>query len=190
MRSALILVVVLVSACAGKGGVWPSLARRPIEGSVPITAAVPTDPSVTVAAFAVSPPAVVTPPPAVAAPPPTVADVAARLAIIERDRADLATRVLAQLAMTRRAAAARGSRNEGDAWSKAQLETTRLDRLGNQAGDLHDRLNIIAGMLAEAGAAGADIASPLKATGQAIDRVRALEAEVAAGMAGESSAKR
>lgn len=175
MRFMALLVVILATACAGKGGSWPSLARRPVEGPIPVV--------VTALAGQAS----VAPAPE--APPPAIADVAARLSTIERDRVDIGMRIATQLAATRSAAAARGSRTDGDAWSKAQLESSRLERLGNQASDLHDRLDAIAGMLAEVGATGADVATPLKATGQSIGRVRALEAEVTAGVAAAAPAK-
>lgn len=124
-----------------------------------------------------------------AVPSPGLTDVAARLATIERDRVALDVRVSAQLATLRSAMAARGRQTEGDAWSKAQLESSRLDRLGNQASDLHDRLNVIAGLLAEVGATGTDIAGLFGTTGQTINRVRALEAEVAAGVNAANPAK-
>lgn len=202
MRIAVLLfLTVAVTACAGTGGAWPSLAPRSIEKTV----ASGMDASIIVASTAQSLPPSHSPPPQPMStsptsdltrqllpprvPSPDIADVAARLSTIERDRTDLAARITSQLAATRSATAARGTKTEGDAWSKAQLETTRLERLGSQVSDLYDRLDVIAGTLAEAGANGAEVAGPLKTTGQAIGRVRALEAEVSAGLAAADSAK-
>ncbi len=164
MRLPLILLVAAVAGCAGKDGTWPSLARRPIEGPRPGAAAV-------------------TPPPAapgVPAPvvPVAIGDVSARLSTIDRDAANLGTRIGEQRATAAdAAAAAKGTKPDGEAWAKAQLELTRLERLGNQLPDLRAKLDAIAGELAAAAATGTDVAEPLPATGAVIGRVAALQAE-------------
>lgn len=180
MRLAVLLFLpAIVTGCAGTGGAWPSLAPRPIEKATPGDVTSPMVIASAAPALSTSLTPALTPHPSS----PDIADVAARLSTIERDRTELAARVTAQLAETRSAVVARGMKTEGDAWSKAQLEVTRLDRLGSQVSDLYGRLNAIAGTLAEVAANGGEVAGPLKATGQAIGRVRALDAEVNAGLA-------
>ena len=205
MRVAVLLFFTAsITACAGTGGAWPSLAPRPIEKAVsggaisPTTIALatpaplqlPSRPSLPLSQPLPSLLTQTVPQQPFVSPlsSPDIADVAARLSTIERDRIDLAARVAAQLAETRSAVAARGTKIEGDAWSKAQLEVTRLERLGSQATDLHDRLDMIAGTLAEVAASGVEVTGLLKATGQAIGRVRALDAEVSVVLARASSA--
>lgn len=176
MRWPLILLVLAVAGCAGKDGSWPSLARRPIEGPRPSVVVA----NVTPAAAPVAPPAVL---------PPAIGDVAARVATIDRDAANLGTRIAEQRGVAADAAvAAKGSKPDGEAGAKAQLELTRLERLGNQVPDLRGKLDEIAGQLAAAAAGGTDVAVPLKATGAAIGRVDALQAEYDATYARASAA--
>ena len=168
MPRALLLATLVIAACAGPGGRWPSLGKRPIE-TMPFPAE---------AAAAVPPP--------VAAPaggPRDVGDVALRVAAIAREGDDLAGRIADQTAITRAAVAARGRRRDGEAWAKAELETSRLERLGNEAGDLRGRLDGITGDLAAAAASGTDVTLVLKAAGAAIIRATALQAQVTAALA-------
>jgi len=174
MRWRPIFLVFLATGCAGNGGSWPSLARRPIEGMrVPPTAKAVSAP--------VTPVTPVTLPTAATVPaplPPALGDVPAQLATIDRDAAHLGTRIGDQRGAAADAAtAAKGSKADSEAWAKAQLELTRLERLGNQVGDLRGRLDAIAGELAAAAAGGSDVAVPLKATGAVIGRIDAIQAE-------------
>ncbi|WP_419815674.1 hypothetical protein [Glacieibacterium sp.] len=158
-----ILLVLLLSACAPTtAGPWPSLARRPGEAAplVPRPAA---------------PPAVA----ASAAAPADTGDASARLSSIERDITSYEARLKTQLATTAAAVAKRGAARTGDDAAAAEVEATRLERLGGQAGDLRERLNALAGDLARRGADPALLAR----TGKAIDRIEALRAEQAKGFA-------
>jgi hypothetical protein len=177
MRSFLILLALIVTGCAGKDGTWPSLARRPIEGPRPLAvAAAP-------AAAATATPA----PPA--ALPPAIGDVSAQLATIDRDAGNLGTRIGEQrTAVADAARTAKGLKADSEQWAKAQLELTRLERLGSQLGDLREKLDAIAGKLAAAAGGGADVTAPLKATGVVIGRVDALQAGFDAGYAAAASA--
>jgi hypothetical protein len=106
-------------------------------------------------------------------------DAGARLSSIERDITSYEARLRSQLATTASAVAKRGAARTGDDAAAAEVETSRLDRLGGQAGDLRDRLNALAGDLARRGAD----AALLERTGKAIDRIEALRAEQAKGFA-------
>ncbi|UAJ10452.1 hypothetical protein [Polymorphobacter megasporae] len=184
MRAFLLLLAFVATGCAGKDGTWPSLARRPIEGSRPSAAAVGTP--VATAAVVTAPAAV--PPPATGAGA-AIGDVPAQLATIDRDAENLGTRIGEQRAATAEAAkSAKGTKADSEEWAKAQLELTRLERLGNQLGDLRGKLDGIAGKLAAAAGGGADVAAPLKATGAVIGRVDALQAEYDASYSAASMA--
>lgn len=177
MRFFLISLALVATGCAGKDGTWPSLARRPIEGPRPSTA---------VAAPAAAAPATPVQP---VAPPAAIGDVSAQLATIDRDAENLGTRIGEQrTAVTDAARVSKGTKADSEQWAKAQLELTRLERLGSQIGDLRDKLDGIAGKLAAAAGGGADVIAPLKATGVAIGRVDALQADFDAGYAAAASA--
>ncbi len=181
-----------LAACSGGGGSWPSLARRPIEGPAPATAAVrrcaaaiaptcgPAVAAVAPAAPAVASPAVASP--VVASgrddiPAVSIADVTGQLAVAGRDLDDAATRLGSQREAAARAVlAARGTAEGSEAWARAETETTALDRIGNQIGDIRGRLDGIAGTLAAASATGTDVAAPLAADRPA-DRPRDGAAE-------------
>lgn len=188
MRRLSLSLVIVLTACSGGGGSWPTLARRPIEGPPLATAAprrcaaapgpascLPASTSSTVGG-----PAAPLPPSA----PVAIDDVAAKLTVIDRDLTDAAVRLTAQRATATAANAARGRRTDGDAWAKAQVELTALDRVGNQVVDIRDRLDAIAGTLAAANAGGADVAAPLITTGRLIARATALTAEYDTAAAG------
>jgi hypothetical protein len=173
----ILLLAFVIAGCAGKDGTWPSLARRPTEGPRPALVAV----------APVAAPPVVAAPPAVL--PPAIGDVTAQLATIDRDAANLGTRIGEQRAATTDAArTAKGTKADSEQSAKAQLELTRLERLGNQLGDLRGKLDGIAGKIAAAAGGGADVAAPLKATGAVIGRVDALQAEYDASYAAAASA--
>lgn len=177
-------LLILVTACAVRGEAWPSLAARPIEGPASAgtgrcAAAKPTC-AAPLAATGASPAAAAGTLAAV----PTVSvatddvDVAARLVVIDRDLTDAAVRLTTQRAMaTTAAAAANGAKPDSEAWSKAQIELSALDRIGNQIGDIRGRLDAIAGTLAAASAGGTDVAAPLVHTGRLIARTIALQAD-------------
>lgn len=177
MRLLPIVVLLVVTACA-RGGGWPSLARRPIEG-LPVPAA----PGRSCAAGPTPSCGPTTPIATPGVPPPPTApvaidDVPAKLAVIDRDLTDAATRLAAQrTAAAAAATAARGAATGSAAWTTAQLELTALDRIGNQIGDLRERLDKVAGTLAAASAGGGDVAVPLGATGRLIARATALQAD-------------
>ncbi len=192
MRRVSPVLLLAVTACAAGGGAWPSLARRPVEGPrPPLTAprrcAVATGEascapgggeSVTAAGTPASPA------PAVAAPPVAIDDISARLAVIDRDLGDTAARLATQKTATAAAvAAARGRAQTTPEWAKAELERTALDRIGNQIGDVRERLDGVAGTLAAASAGGADVSAPLLATGRLIARTTALTADYEAAAA-------
>ncbi len=184
-------LILFLAACSGGGGSWPSLARRPIEGPLPASpvprrcaaAVVPTCGPAPASAPAV----VATPPqpasgtaaaakPVEPAPPVALGDTVTQLDLIERDLSDAATRLAAQRTTASQAAAAARAAGEGSAaWAQAQVETTALERIGNQIGDIRARLDAIAGTLAAAGAGGTDTAMPLAATGRLITRATALQ---------------
>ena len=171
VRSAL-LPLLSLAACAGApAGDWPSLALRPGEAQ-PLV-------SRPAAAGRGAAAPVTTPVPVDA-----VRDAEARAGSLERDVAAYEKRLRAQLADT----AAAGSRTGPDAASSAQLELTRLDRLGSQAGDLRDRYDELAGDLARQAAAGSDVSVLLARIGKGIDRVEALHAEQAKASAGTKAA--
>ena len=183
MRRLSISLLLAVTACAG-GGAWPSLARRPIEGpplAVPAgrcAAAVPPTcgPAVAPAVAAVTPPSPVAPV--------AIDDIAARLTVIDRDLTDAAARLAEQRSKATAAGnAARGTATGSEAWTRAQLELTALDRIGNQIGDLRERIDAVAGTLAAASAGGSDVAAPLAATGRLEARAMALQADYTAAAA-------
>ena len=160
MKRAGLLLLLSVAACApGAGEEWPSLALRPGEAQTLVAR-----PTAGLADGAS---------PATPVPPPALRDAAARLATLDRDTAAYDKRLRAQLAAT---AAARAAR-DGDAATTAELERTRLDRLGAQAGDLRDRYDALAGDLARQAAAGGDVGELLAGIGRGIDRVEALRTE-------------
>ncbi len=172
MRKSVLLLLLLVAGCAGKDGTWPSLARRPIEGPRPGAVA-----------------AVAAPPVQAPVVPAAIGDVPAQLATIDRDAANLDTRITEQRAATAAsAAAARGTRPDSEARAKAQLDLTRLERLGSQLGDLRGRLDGIAGKLAATAEGGTDVVAPLKSTGASIIRLDAQIAEFDAAYSAASAA--
>ena len=162
MRPILLLALTLVACAAGPGGNWPSLAKRPAEkiaaglASAPAAAAVPSTPD---------------------APPPTAPVAMARVAEAGTDLDALDKRWAAQKATTEDAVAkAKTAARESDAWSTAQVELTRFQKVGGQATDIRSRLDAIAGDLASAAAKGEDVSAPLAAAGKLIDRADALAA--------------
>ena len=175
MRRLPLLALLSITACAGGGGTWPTLAHRPIEGPTtsvgPRRCALATPPSCL-------PPEPIAVAPSTEAPMPPVAidDLPAKLAVIDRDLNDAAARLAAQRDKTVAAAtAARGSPPQSDIWAKAETERTALDRIGNQVGDIRDRLNAVAGTLAAAGVGGTDVAAPMATTGRLIARTNVLQ---------------
>ncbi len=114
--------------------------------------------------------------------PVAIDDVPTRLAVIGRDVGDAATRLAAQRTQTTTAtAAARGALPASAAWTRAQIEQTALNRIGNQLADLRTRLDTVAGTLAAASAGGTDVGMPLAATGRLIARLTTLQADYNAG---------
>ncbi len=176
MRLRSLILLLAVTACANGGG-WPTLARRPIEGPPPTLSETRKCTVAVGAASCGAPLAAVTTPIAPQAATASVAidDVAAKLAVVDRDLTDAAERLAAQRTAATAAATARGTATDTPAWAKAQLELTALDRVGNQIGDIHERLDAIAGTLAAANAGGTDVAAPLLATGRLIARAKAMQ---------------
>ena len=156
------LVPALLLATAGcaatADGQWPSLARRPGEVESGVRAA-PGPPA----------PAVAEAPTGDAAP---VAVAAGRTAAAAREFTEVEARWQRQRTTTEAAvAAARGATPSSAPWAKAQLELTRLERLGAEIAELRDRTDAIAGDLAQAAAQNSDVAAALAATGAQIARI-------------------
>ncbi|QXQ06892.1 hypothetical protein KX816_02155 [Sphingosinicellaceae bacterium] len=174
-RSALLSLLMLAACAAGPRGDWPSLALRPGEVQ-PLVARPAAAGAVGGASSA----------PAAAMPNDTVRDAATRQASLERDVAAFEKRLRAQLADTAAANGKTGTEAEAD----VELEQTRLDRLGGQAGDLRDRFDELAGDLARQAAAGTDVSAALARVGVWIDKVEALKAEQAKAYAVRAGIKR
>jgi len=166
IRAALLPLLMLAACAAGPAGDWPSLALRPGE----VQPLVVRPAAAGAAGGAVA---------AMRAPAPAAQDAATRTASLERDVAAYEMRLRAQLAATTAAAGKTGA----DAESTRQLELTRLDRLGSQAGDLRDRFDALAGDLARQAAAGGDVAAALVRIGAGIEKVETLRAEQVAAYA-------
>ena len=172
-RSALLLLLMLAACAAGPRGDWPSLALRP--GEVQPLVSRP-------AAAGAAGGGAVAPAPAVSEP---VRDAATRQATLDRDVVAYEKRLRAQLA----ASAAANGKTGTDAAADAEVEQTRLDRLGSQAGDLRDRFDELAGDLARQAAAGTDVAAALARVGKGIDKVEGLKAEQAKAYAVRAGSK-
>jgi hypothetical protein len=157
-------LLLLLPACAATAeGQWPSLARRPGEvdsGSPSVApAAAPTASATTGDASA-------------------AAVAAGRIAGASKDFEQLTASWRQQRDQTEAAvAAARGTAASSQPWSRAQLELTRLERLGSEISELRERLNAVAGDLALAAAQGSEVAAALGQAGQLIARIEAARAE-------------
>jgi hypothetical protein len=162
-----LLVLLLLPACASNAdGEWPSLARRPGEITAAEEAA---EPAATTAQAT----------PATQATPSTIATAAAaRIADAARELQEVETRWQRQRTATQAAVGAAGNaaRNSSP-WATAQLELTRLERVGAEAADLRDRLDAVAGDLAVAAAGGNDVAGPLRQAGEVIGRIDTLRSQ-------------
>lgn len=167
MRIVPLLPLLLAGCAATADGEWPSLARRPGE----IETGGRAEP--------VAEPVAATPAPAApAADDAAVVTAAARIADIAREFAEVQERWGRQRGATDAAlAAARSAAANTPAWSKAQLELTRLERLGATMGELGDRANAIAGDLAQASAAGSSVKPALDSAGALISRIETGRAE-------------
>lgn len=159
MTRLLPLLLLAATGCAATAdGQWPSLARRPGEIESGTRAAEPAQAS--------------TSPPAPAGDPAPVAVAAGRTADAAREFGEVDARWQRQRAATEAAVtAARGAAPSSAAWAKAQLELTRLERIGAEIGELRDRTDAIAGDLAQAATQGSDVAAALQATGALILRI-------------------
>jgi hypothetical protein len=167
MRLIPLLPLILAGCAATADGEWPSLARRPGEIETGARAE-PVAAAPTVAAPAAAP----------APPDATVVTAAARVADIAREFAEVSARWARQRATTDAAlAAARSAAADTPAWSTAQLELTRLERLGATMGELGDRTNAVAGDLAQASAAGSDVKVALDSAGVLLGRIETARAE-------------
>ena len=183
VRQSILALLLVVAACGDRGGVWPTLARRPIEGPLPAAVALPRCAAASCGdayGSAAAAPAVVPSDVAALGADPSVAveiaDIPARLTVIDRDLRDASERLTAQNTATAAAvAAARGAKADSSAASQAEIERTALDRIGNQVGEIRARLDAIAGTLAAASVGGTDVAAPLATTGRLIVRAIALQ---------------
>jgi hypothetical protein len=196
MRILIILSLAVLANCAAgtasTRGVWPSLAKRPVES------AAAADPSPTGGGAAMVSPALTAatdasnakPRLATANPASLSGDVATRMTIAARDIDNLEQRWRVQLAATQRAAAAARTRPDTDATATAQLESGRLDKLSGQLADELAQLETIAGQLASAAAAGVDVTVPLRSVGSLLDRCAKLIAEGAAASDGAGGGAR
>jgi len=173
------LMMFALAGCVAGNDPFPTLARRPVEGPPPASS-VPRRCAAAVIPTCAPAPAASTPlPPAVASAVP-VDDIPARLAVLDRDLGDAGSRLDRQATVTQAAARAAGTTTEGPLWSTAQIEMSALDRIGSQIGDLHDRLDAVAGTLAEASAGGTSVAGLLDQTGRMLARAAALQAKYTA----------
>jgi len=170
MRSAVLLPLILLSACAAADGEWPSLAKRPGE-LAPAAAANPGQPQATDTGAGAT---------EAAAPVVVSARLAEATADVERAAQRLAD---AQRNADSAAAAAQGSPAGSEAASKAQLELSRLERAGAQIIDLRDRLDALAGDAALAAAGGANVSADVAGLGALIRRADALRADYDRGYA-------
>lgn len=170
MRLVPLLPMILAGCAATADGEWPSLARRPgeIETGARAEPVAETPPAAAATAAPAAP----------AAADATVVTAAARIADIARELSDVESRWGRQRAATDAAlAAARGAAPSTPAWSKGQLELTRLERLGATMSELGDRANAIAGDLAQASAAGSDVKVALDSAGVLLGRIETARAE-------------
>lgn len=170
MMRLLPLLLLAVTGCAATAdGEWPSLARRPGEIEAGTRAAAETPPE------AATP---VTAAPAPAGDNAAVVTAAARIADIAREFTELEGRWARQRTATDTAlTAAKSAAPSTPAWSRAQLELTRLERLGATMAELGDRANGIAGDLAQAAAAGSEVKAALDSAGVLIGRIEAARAD-------------
>lgn len=166
-RSALYAILLMLPACAATAeGEWPSLARRPgeAESGSPAAEAPPpvTDPGATGPAGAMISPAVAV----------------GRIDEAARNLEQISARWQRQSTETQTAvAAAQGTAVGSQPWSRAQLELTRLERIGAELADLRDQLDAVAGELAVASTQGGDVKSALDRAGALIARVEQARAE-------------
>lgn len=159
-------IVLMLSACAaGAEGEWPSLARRPGEvesGSTLVEATPPAEPAATGPAGNAAVPVVAI----------------GRIDEAARNFEQVSTRWKQQSSATQAAvAAARGAAVSSQPWSHAQLELTRLERLGAELSDLRSQLGAVAGDLAVASTQGVDVKAALDRAGALIARVDAARDE-------------
>jgi hypothetical protein len=168
MRPALLLLLATAGCAATADGQWPSLARRP--GEIESGGGAAPQPEIVPAAT----PAEAAAPPGDAAP---VAVAAGRTAAAAREFNEVEARWQRQRGVTEAAVtAARGAAPSSQAWAKAQLELTRLERIGAEIAELRDRTDAIAGDLAQAATQGSDVQAALAATGAVIARIEAARA--------------
>lgn len=179
MRRLAPLACLLVVACAASDGIWPTLARRPGEVTpmVPRPASGAERPTNVVAPD--TPQMAETPRPV----PVAIDDVTAQLNTLARDLDDVAARLKQQQgALETATVRARNAAPDSDARGTVEVETTRLERIGGQVADLRDRLDAIAGTLADAAASGTDVTGQIKTAGGLIARTRGLADSVKAAM--------
>ena len=158
MRLPLIALLTALTACTA-GSDWPSLARRPGESAPLPSAATPDSATAAVSAPSGGVPSVI----------------AGRMIEASRESAAVAKRWQGQRAATASAvAAAQGTADSSDAAVKAQLELSRLDRIGAQISDLRTRLDSIGGDLALAAVDGHETGAALRELGGLISTVEAL----------------
>ncbi len=159
MRILTLALLIPLTACAA-GKDWPSLARRPGESAPLPTIGAPEAPVAANMSDSASP------------------VIAGRIAEAARDLSAVAKRWDQQQTATAAAvAAARGAPDSSEVAVKAQLEISRLERIGAQIGDLRARLDAIGGDLALAAADGRDPKVALRDVGELIGKVEALRRE-------------
>ena len=183
MRYPLFLLMAVATGAMGKPGVrepWPSLAKRATETAVPIAGS-DAVPDVRASGVAQRPGAAGSSGLAAAAigsgSTLVNSDVAARLAIAERDVDSLEQRWRAQKSANQQANAAVQARPGIEAAATAQLETGRFDKLTGQVADETSQLEAIAGELAMAAATGLDVTAPLRTAGSLLSRCAKLSPE-------------
>jgi hypothetical protein len=161
MRIPFVALLMLLPACTA-GSDWPSLARRPGE-SAPLPSA--TAPDAAVAASNAASGGV-------------SSVIAGRMVEASREIAAVAKRWQRQQAATASAvAAAQGAADSSEGAVKAQLELSRLDRIGAQISDLRTRLDAIGGDMALTAADGQETGAALRELGGLIGTVEALRTD-------------
>jgi hypothetical protein len=157
MRISLVALLLLPACTAGSD--WPSLARRPGE-SAPLPSADAPDAATAAsntASGGVS------------------SAIAGRMVDASREIAAVAKRWQRQQAATTSAVtAAHGAADSSEVAVKAQLELSRLDRIGAQISDMRTRLDAIAGDLALTAADGQETGAGFRELGGLIGTVETL----------------
>lgn len=199
MKKAIFLcsLTMIMAGCAATDGDWPSL-RTPEEKQAlaqgkPLSTA-SAAPAAAAPESAASAPVSASVPAssATSAPTPALSALAARLAEERRDfDVSYARWEKQKQAVDTAVAAATGAAPASEAWSKAQLELSRLSQAGAKFDEIRTTTNRVAGDLAVLAVSGMDVSATLGDTGRLIRRVdEALEQHRAAAEAADKRLKK